>query len=311
MPHESTLNRRGFLRMISAGAALPFMTGAWTGHGHRRDVHTKAIPSSGVRIPVIGMGTWITFNVGEDPRARAARAEVLRTFFAAGGGMIDSSPMYGSSEEVVGYGLRRLGSTQKLFSATKVWTSSASEGRKQVARSGQLWGIDRFDLLQVHNLVAWRPHLDMLFEMKEAGRLGHVGVTTSHGRRHRELESIMADEPIDFVQLTYNVVDRQVERRLLPLARARGIAVIANRPYRGGSLVNKVLRHPLPEWAGEIDCRNWPQLLLKFIVSHPDVTCAIPATTQVDHMRENMGAAQGRLPDAAMRDRIVKYVEAL
>lgn len=310
MLHEP-LNRRDFLRLASAGAALPLVAGAWRGSGRRMDVLTKAIPSSGLRIPVVGMGTWITFNVGEDPRARADRTEVLRTFFANGGGMIDSSPMYGSSEEVVGYGLRRLGPTPGLFSATKVWTSSTSKGPAQVGQSSRLWGIDRFDLLQVHNLIAWREHLDFLFEMKAAGRLGHVGVTTSHGRRHRELESIMANEPIDFVQLTYNAVDREAERRLLPLARERRIAVIANRPFRGGPLVDRLKREPLPDWAGEIDCRNWPQILLKFIVSHPALTCAIPATSRTDHMRENMGAAQGRLPDASMRARIIEHTTTL
>jgi diketogulonate reductase-like aldo/keto reductase len=234
----------------------------------------------------------------------------MRAFFAHGGGMIDSSPMYGSSEEVVGYGLRRLGPTPGLFSATKVWTSSASEGREQVATSRRLWGIDRFDLFQVHNLVGARHHLEMLFAMKEAGRLGHVGVTTSHGRRHDDLEDVMRSEPIDFIQITYNAADREAEGRLLPLAAEHGIAVIANRPFRGGALIDRMNREPLPEWASEIDCRNWAQILLKFIVSHPAVTVAIPATTRVDHMRENMGAAQGMLPDAAMRKRIADYVAA-
>ena len=310
-----------------AGAALPISIGAWkhadasappwstdTDDGPSKgpmDVLTKVIPSTGAAVPVVGMGTWITFNVGDDPEAREARSEVLRAFFANGGGMIDSSPMYGSSEEVVGYGLRRLGPTPGLFSATNVWTSSASEGREQVATSGRLWGIDRFDLLQVHNLVAWKKHLEMLFEMKEAGRVRHVGITTSHGRRHEEMEEIMRSEPIDFVQLTYNIRDREVERRLLPLALERGIAVIANRPFQGGGLVDRMNREPLPDWAAEIDCRSWAQILLKFIVSHPAVTCAIPATTRVDHVRENMGAAQGRLPDAAMRARMIRHVEAL
>lgn len=222
--------------------------------------------------------------------------------------MIDSSPMYGSSEEVVGFGLRDLGPTPGLFSATKVWTSSESEGPRQVAQSLDLWGINRFDLLQVHNLVSWQAHLELLFALKEQGRLRHVGVTTSHGRRHDELEEIMRTQPIDFIQVTYNLVDREVENRVLPLAAERGIAVIANRPFRGGRLVDLLQREPLPDWAGEIDCRNWPQFLLKFIISHPALTCAIPATTRVEHMRENMGAAQGILPDAAFRRRMLDYV---
>lgn len=275
------------------------------------DVVTKSIPSTGIRLPVIGMGTWITFNVGDDPEARSVRTDVMRTFFANGGGMIDSSPMYGSSEEVVGHSLRQLGLTPGLFSATKVWTSSAAEGPRQVARSHDLWGVRQFDLQQVHNLISWEAHLEMLFAMKKEGRLGHVGVTTSHGRRHGELEEIMRTQPIDFVQLTYNLVDREVENRLLPLAAERGIAVIANRPFRGGPLLDRIQRERLPTWASEFDCGNWPQFLLKFIVSHPVVTCAIPATTRVDHMRENMGAAQGRLPDAELRTRMLQHVSAL
>jgi diketogulonate reductase-like aldo/keto reductase len=336
------INRRRFLGVIAAaGAAAPFAATALGGppslsqsglatQSDRHpsdsrsptsremattdpalDVVTKTIPSSGIRLPVIGMGTWITFNVGDDPEARSARTDVMRTFFANGGGMIDSSPMYGSSEEVVGHGLRQLGLTPGLFSATKVWTSSAAEGPRQVARSHDLWGVRQFDLQQVHNLISWEAHLEMLFAMKNEGRLGHVGVTTSHGRRHGELEDIMRTQPIDFVQLTYNLVDREVEDRLLPLAIERGIAVIANRPFRGGPLVDRIQRERLPGWANEFDCRNWPQFLLKFIVSHPAVTCAIPATTRVDHMRENMGAAQGRLPDAEMRTRMLQYVAEL
>lgn len=306
------MNRRRFFGLLgAAGAALPLGAVRPAAARGPADVVKKIIPSTGERVSIVGMGTWITFNVGRDPEARQARTEVMRAFFAGGGGMIDSSPMYGSSEQVVGYGLDRLGPTPGLFSATKVWTSSEAEGPRQIAQSGELWGVDRFDLLQVHNLVAWEAHLDLLFQMKADGRLGHVGVTTSHGRRHGELEEIMQTRPIDFVQLTYNLVDREAESRLLPLAAERGIAVIANRPFRGGSLIDRIERERLPAWAADIDCRNWAQLLLKFIVSHPAVTCAIPATTRVDHVRENMGAAQGPLPDAATRARMLAYVNGL
>ena len=257
------------------------------------------------------MGTWITFNVGSNQRLRDARTEVLREFFRGGGGMIDSSPMYGSAEEVVGYGLAKLGDAKTLFSATKVWTSSASAGSQQIRDSHRLWGVKTFDLLQVHNLVGWRDHLRALFQMKEKGDLRHVGVTTSHGLRHEELERIMRNEPLDFVQLTYNMVDRDAEKRLLGLAQERGIAVIANRPFDGGGLVDRVKNKPLPNWATEFDCANWPQFLLKFIVSHPAITCAIPATTRVEHMRENMGACTGRLPDAATRARMIAYLSGL
>jgi diketogulonate reductase-like aldo/keto reductase len=257
------------------------------------------------------MGTWITFNVGRDPVAREARTEVLRTFFEMGGGLIDSSPMYGSAEAVVGAGLRRLGPMPGLFAATKVWTSSGADGPLQIAESQGLWGLDRFDLLQVHNLLAWRAHLDTLFALKAEGKVRYVGITTSHGRRHAELESVMRDKPVDFVQATYNARDREVEQRILPLAAERGIAFIANRPFQGGSLIERVQKHPLPPWAADLDCANWAQFLLKYIVSHPAVTCAIPATRQIAHMRENMGATLGVLPEPATRALMAKYVADL
>jgi diketogulonate reductase-like aldo/keto reductase len=273
-------------------------------------VLTKPVPSSGEALPVVGLGSWITFNVGDDRVARDACAEVMRAFFAAGGRMIDSSPMYGSSQQVIGYGLRKL-DTSRLFAADKVWISSDARGPAQIEASRAAWGIQRFDLLQVHNLLSWEPHLSTLLAMKAASHVRYVGITTSEGRRHGEFEKIMRAQPLDFVQVSYNVLDREVEKRILPLARERGMAVIVNRPFREGALIRKVARHPLPGWAAEIDCANWAQLLLKFIVSHPAVTCAIPATTRVDHVQENMGAATGRMPDPAMRARMIAHVEKL
>jgi diketogulonate reductase-like aldo/keto reductase len=260
---------------------------------------------------MVGLGSWITFNVGDDVAARDSCARVLGAFFQDGGRIIDSSPMYGSSQEVIGYGLARLRRPPQLFSADKVWISSGARGPSQIEESRRHWGVPRFDLLQVHNLMAWEEHLPTLFSMKAEGRVRYVGITTSEGRRHAEIERVMRSQPIDFVQVTYNVVDREVEDRILPLARERKIAVIINRPFRQGSLIRSVERHPLPAWAREIDCANWAQLLLKFIVSHPAVTCAIPATSRVDHVRQNVGAAYGRLPDEAMRRRIVTHVENL
>jgi diketogulonate reductase-like aldo/keto reductase len=262
-------------------------------------------------LPVIGLGSWITFNVGNDRVARDACAEVMRAFFAAGGRMIDSSPMYGSSQDVIGHGLRKIGNPEALFSADKVWISSPARGPAQIETSRQRWGVPRFDLVQVHNLLSWEEHLPMLLRMKAEGRVRTVGITTSEGRRHRDIERIMAKEPIDFVQVTYNVLDREVEARILPLARERGIAVIVNRPFREGALIRQVQRHRLPAWAAEIGCTSWAQFLLKFVIAHPDVTCAIPATGNVAHVQENMGVARGVLPDAAMRKRMAEYVEAL
>jgi diketogulonate reductase-like aldo/keto reductase len=272
---------------------------------------TRQIPSTGEPLPLVGLGSWITFNVGRDQALREQCFAVMRAFFAAGGRMIDSSPMYGSSQEVIGAGLDRLGHPPSLFSADKVWIGSGAEGPGQIEASRQLWRVPRFDLLQVHNLLAWQEHLPTLMAMKAEGRLRYVGITTSDGRRHREFEQVMRSHPLDFVQLTYNALDRAAEERLLPLARERGIAVIVNRPFRRGELTRALARHPQPGWAADIGCVSWAQILLKFIVAHPAVTCAIPATSNVDHVRENLAAARGPLPDETLRRRIASQVESL
>jgi diketogulonate reductase-like aldo/keto reductase len=310
MTPGSTLTRRTLLSSLAAAGAASALRSLSPATG-RGPILTRPIPSSGEALPVVGLGSWITFNVGDDVAARDACAQVMAAFFREGGRVIDSSPMYGSSQEVIGHGLARLRRPSQLFSAEKVWISSGARGPSQIEESRRHWGVSRFDLLQVHNLMAWEEHLPTLFSMKAAGRVRYVGITTSEGRRHDEIERVMRSQPIDFVQITYNVLDREVEDRILPLARERRIAVVVNRPFRQGSLIRSVARHPLPEWAREIDCANWAQLLLKFIVSHPAVTCAIPATSRVDHVRQNVGAAYGRLPDDAMRRRIVAHVEDL
>lgn len=270
----------------------------------------RTIPKSGASIPAIGMGSWLTFDVGEDERLRAERCEVLRTFFEHGGRLIDSSPMYGSSEAVIGHCLEQLNA--EPFAATKVWTYGRRIGIDQMEHSRRLWGVKGFDLMQVHNLLDWRSHLETLKAMKAQGQIRYIGITTSHGRRHRELEQLMArEEALDFVQFTYNIADREAEQRLLPLATERKLAVIINRPFQGGRLFARVAGKPLPVWAAEIDCDNWAQFFLKFILSHPAVSCAIPATTRVDHMRQNMGALHGLLPDAAMRRRMVQVFKRL
>ena len=271
---------------------------------------TRRIPATGEAIPSIGIGSWITFNVGDDPLLRAECRAVMAAFFKAGGGVIDSSPMYGSSQEVIGDALERLGHPPGLFSADKVWTQ-ASSGPAQIAETARRWGVPRFDLLQVHNLVDWEGNLDHLVAMKESGLLRYAGVTTSHGRRHGELEAVMRRRPPDFVQLTYNIVDREAERRLLPMALERGIAVICNRPFQRGRLPNRLAGHPLPRWAKEIGVSTWPQFLLKFIISHPAITAAIPATRVVDHVIENKSAAFGPVPNAAMRRRMAEHIRDL
>lgn len=298
--------RRAFLAGLAGACSLT----AWPGQLLAAGVHQRAIPSSGARLPAIGLGTAYTFDV-PDGELLSARASIMQEFFRLGGHMIDSAPMYGRAEHVIGAGLGGMEGTEHLFSATKVWIKGVAAGKIQMERSLSLWGVERFDLVYVHNLVSWRDHLPWLREWKAQGRTRYIGVTTSHGRRHGELEEILRNEALDFVQFTYNVENRVAEERLLPLARDRGLAVVINRPFERAALFRRVRNRPLPDWAADIDCGNWAQYFLKFIISHPDVTCAIPATTNIDHLRENMGALHGRLPDAAMRSEMIRYFDAV
>ena len=294
--------------VLASGAALAASVLTSPLHAQSAAVAIRPIPSSGESIPAIGLGTWRTFNVGDDPTLRDECAAVMAAFFESGGRMIDSSPMYGSAQPVIGYGLAKLGAPP-VFSADKVWTSS--DGPEQIEQSRRYWGVPRFDLLQVHNLLSWQEHLKTLYAMKEAGQLRYVGITTSDGRRHDLFEEIMRTEPLDFVQLTYNIADREAEERLLPLAEERGMAVIVNRPFQQGDLIRDLAGELLPDWAAEIGAASWAQFILKFILAHPAVTVAIPATSRVDHVRENLMAATGPLPDEAMRHRMAAYVEQL
>jgi diketogulonate reductase-like aldo/keto reductase len=304
---ETRRRALGMLAAVGAGALL--RPSAAQPQPQPRTLVTRPIPSTGEALPVVGLGSWITFNVGADPVARDACAEVIRNFVEAGGRMLDSSPMYGSAQDVIGYGLRKHALAGRIFAADKVWISAGSRGREQIEQSRRYWQVARFDLVQVHNLLNWQEHLPTLFAMKGAGQIRYVGITTSEGRRHRDVEQVMRDHPLDFVQITYNPLDREVEARILPLARDRGIAVIVNRPFREGALLRALSGRPLPAWAAEIECATWAQLVLKFIAAHPAVTCAIPATTSAAHVRENMQAASGRLPDADLRRRIIAAVE--
>ena len=290
------MDRRGALGFLG-GAGLAC---AWPRALAQGGTLSRAIPASGETVPAVGLGTWITFDVS-DAGERRSRAEILRAFFAAGGRLVDSSPMYGAAEAVIGAGLPN---AAPLFAATKVWTVGALAGRRQIESSRSLWRVQRFDLLQVHNFLDWETHLATLARMKAEGSVRYVGVTTSHGRRHDLAEKIMRGEKIDFIQFTYSLADREAEARLLPLAAERGIAVIANRPFDGGALFGAKTRRALPGWAAEIGCTSWAEAFLKWIVAHPAVTCAIPATSQLAHLRENMRALAGPLPDAALRRRI-------
>lgn len=303
--------RRTTLQNIASTAAAAALLPLAEARAQERSPATKPIPSTSEAISRVGLGTWITFNVGEDEVLRDECAAVMAAFFDAGGRVIDSSPMYGSSQAVIGYGLERLGRPLGLFAADKVWTSSGDDGPAQIEQSRGFWGVAGFDLLQVHNLVAWREHLETLFEMKADGKVRYVGITTSEGRRHDLFEDIMRTQPLDFIQVTYNVVDREVEDRILPLAADRGMGVIVNRPFQQGALTRRLEGEPMPGWAAEIGASTWAQFILKFILSHPAVTVAIPATTRVDHVRENVASAAGPLPDAAMRRRMAAHVQDL
>ena len=268
----------------------------------------RAIPATSEKLAAVGLGTWITFDV-TSAADRAVRGEVMRAFFEGGGRLVDSSPMYGASEETIGAALPANG--KAMFSATKVWTVGALAGRRQIENSYRLWKVQRFDLLQVHNFLDYEAHLATLRRLKSEGRVRYIGVTTSHGRRHDLAEKIMREEPIDFIQFTYNLNDREAEERLLPMAADKRIAVIINRPFDGGNQFGTKTAKALPGWAKDIDCASWAEAFLKWIVAHPAVTCAIPGTGKPGHMLDNLAAGSGALPDASMRKRMAQHFDSL
>ena len=269
-------------------------------------VTTRPIPSSGERIPVIGMGTSRTFNTDNDAAALQPLVEVMQAFLDGGGTVIDSSPMYGNAESRVGDILRAMPERPELFEATKVWTTGREAGITQMQESARRMDVDTFDLIAVHNLQDWRTHMKTLRAWKEEGKVRYIGITTSHGRSHGEFLEVMRSEPIDFVQFSYNIEDRAAEDALLPLAAERGIATMINRPYQRGSLFGQVSGAELPEVAVDLGCGSWGQFFLKFILAHPAVTCIIPATSKAHHMRDNMGANVGPVPDEAQREEMLR-----
>jgi diketogulonate reductase-like aldo/keto reductase len=295
---------RSALLGLAGASLLAGRAGAQTG----ARMHQRKIPSSGEMLPVVGVGTWRTFDVGAKPEDRAPLAEVLRLLFEAGGSVIDTSPMYGSAEAVVGDLLAAAGTRSKAFIATKVWTTGRDSGIAQMRNSLRLLKTDRIDLMQIHNLVDWRAHLPTLKAWKAEGRLRYLGVTHYTQSAHDELESVMRAEKWDFVQLNYALDDRAVERRLLPLAQERGIAVIVNQPFGGGGLLRKLMARKLPDWAGEIGVTSWAQLLLKFVLANPAITCVIPGTGKPEHMKDNLQAGFGTYPDAALVKRMAAEI---
>jgi len=304
------ITRRRFLQASAVAAALSPLAGNAIAADQSGPIK-KSIPSSGEKLAVIGLGTSRTFDVDAGSAAQSPLLEVMRAFFDNGGQLIDSSPMYGSAEAVTGALLQAVDNKAGLFSATKVWTYGKREGIEQMQRSMQRLGVEQIDLMQIHNLRDWQLQLETLQEWKAQGRIRYIGITTSHGRYHDELETILQQQALDFVQFSYNIGNRDAEQRLLPIARERGIATLINRPYQRGSLFRRVKGRQLPDWAAEIDCASWGQFFLKFIASHPDVTCIIPATSRLKHMVDNMAAGYGRLPDAELRRRMLAHMQSL
>lgn len=307
------LDRRGFCtRALGVTAALA--AAAMGGGGAQAEdaaVARRPVPKSGELIPVVGVGTWQTFDIGSDAGERPQRARVLETLFAGGGAMIDSSPMYGRAEGVVGDLLAASGARARAFLATKVWTQGAAAGREQMEQSFRHFRTDRIDLMQIHNLVDWQSHLGALREGRAAGRLRYLGVTHYTPAAFDEVERVLRSTPFDFLQIPYSIAVPDAEARLLPLARDLGIAVIANRPFDGGDLFARSRNRPLPALAADLGCASWAQFFLKYILGHPAMTVVIPGTGRPEYMADNMGAGRGRFPDAAERRRMIAEMARL
>jgi diketogulonate reductase-like aldo/keto reductase len=272
---------------------------------------TRTIPSTGEAMPLIGLGTWQTFDVGGDAAARAPLGEVLKAFAAGGGKLVDSSPMYGSSESVAGDLMERLGLRDRLFVATKVWTSGRTEGLRQMEDSIRKLRVKQLDLMQVHNLLDVATHTKTLEDWKQKGRIRYLGITHYSVSAHGEVERVLKARPYDFLQINYSLAERDAEQRLLPLCQEKKVAVIINRPFAEGALFRRTKGKPLPPWAAELGIKSWAQYFLKWIAGHPAVTCVIPATSKPDHLKDNQVAGYGALPDATAREKMRAHFDAL
>lgn len=304
---ETKLSRRSTLKILTA---LGLGGSAFAMELSQQPVFVqKNIPGTQEKLPVIGMGTWQTFDIDLNGNKKESIKEVLRLFAASKGRCIDSSPMYGRSEEVVGQLSKELGIQSSLFLATKVWTHGKEDGIRQMNESMRLMKTKQMDLMQIHNLVDWKTHLKTLRSWKDQGKIRYIGITHYVPSAFDRLAQIMKTEPIDFVQLPYSIQMRKADKYLLPLAQEKEIGVLVNRPYEGGNLFRYAKNKQLPEWAKDFDCHSWGQFFLKYIVSHPAVTCAIPATSKPKHMKDNMGACYGKLPDAKMREKMMRFFD--
>lgn len=295
MKDASNISRRLASKIMAMGATSLLMNS--TSSTKTQDkMNSRLIPGTNESLPVIGLGTWQSFDVGNEQSEREPLKEVLEILVQHGGSVIDSSPMYGRSEKVVGALTKELQIKDKIFEATKVWTSGRQSGINQMNDSFNLMQVDQMDLMQIHNLLDWQTHLKTLRQWKEEERIRHIGITHYTESGYAELEKIMKTEVIDFIQINYNLAVRKAAERILPLAKDKGIAVLINRPYGGGTLFRSTKNTALPEWAAEFDAKSWGQLFLKFILAHPAVTCVIPGTSKPKHMLDNVQAGFGKLP---------------
>lgn len=309
------MSRRRAARMIAQGAAglllAQLASGAESTKTRPLTMLNRMIPSSGESLPVIGLGTWQVFDVGPTPAERQPLEEVLALFSRLGGRVVDTSPMYGRAEQVIGEIATKLGLQAALFLATKVWTTGQQQGIESMEKSLAKLQVSKIDLMQVHNLVDAQTHLGTLRDWKERGRVRYLGITHYNSSAYEEVAKLLRSERLDFVQINYSLLEREAEKQILPLAQDRGVAVLVNRPFGGGSLFARVRQKPLPDWAAEFDCQTWAQFLLKWIIAHPAVTCVIPATGKARHLEDNMQAGVGRLPGNDMRHRMVDTVAKL
>ena len=305
---QLTMNRRTSLKYT---AGLSTLLSLGFSPLNLNQLRTRIIPSSGEKLPLVGVGTWQTFDVGPSEGSRAELKKVVKALVAQGATVIDSSPMYGRSEGVVGDLIEGLGVEKKIFGATKVWTQGLQQGIAQMNRSMNLMAQSPMDLMQVHNLMDWKTHLKTLFEWKEQGRIRYVGITHYQSSAYHRMEEIMKLHPIDFIQVNYSMGSTTSGDRLIPLAADLGIGVIINRPYQGGSLFNQVRNKSLPSWIKDVDCSSWASFFLKFIVSNPAVTCAIPGTSQEIHLIENLNSGSGFIPNEKQRNKMLSYFRSL
>jgi aryl-alcohol dehydrogenase-like predicted oxidoreductase len=308
------LTRREATRLIGATAAgllLPMAAARAQPKSETSTMLTRAIPSSGEKVPVIGLGTWSVFDIDLSAQNRKPFEDVLSRFVELGGRVIDSSPMYGRAEQVIGNLAASLGIRDSLFLATKVWTRGKQAGVESMERSLTRFQTKRIDLMQVHNLVDVSTQLATMRDWKAQGRLRYIGVTHYNASAFAEVEKVLRAEKLDFLQINYSIMEREAEQRLLPLAQERGVAVLVNRPFGGGDLFGRVRAKQLPGWAAEFDCRSWAQFFVKWIVANAIVTCAIPATNKPEHLEDNLEGGSGRLPDPKMRQRMVDFVASI